>query len=259
MCINLRLVRLALVVERPISARYTRAVVLNDVTDSRARVRLNDDEVGVYVHLDDFGIMAKSHAIAEEATGLIAGRLQGAGFDVTRRIIGEGERFIGLTVRESPARWEPTPQRLGDLDRFLEYLLAAPTVLPRVLHTAIAIYVWLSLFRREAMCIPHAAYRYLEQVNHRRPLWRSVREELRVMRGSLALIYADLALVGLPYVLAQDAAVERTCTGELRHGAFCLAAATPPPAEVVDCLHRFQLVGRGRELAVGLGGTPWEC
>ena len=78
------------------------------------------------------------------------------------------------------------------------------------------------------------------------------------MRGSLALIYADLALVGLPYVLAQDAAVERTCTGELRHGAFCLAVATPPPAEVADCLHRFQLVGRGRELAVGLGGTPWQ-
>ena len=88
MCINMALVRrLVLVIERPIEAGDTNAIIRNDSADGRLRVRLGDGEVGIYVHLYDFGITARSDALAAEAADLIAARLRAASFDITRRVI----------------------------------------------------------------------------------------------------------------------------------------------------------------------------
>ena len=76
-------------------------------------MRLAEGEVGVYVHLDDFGTMARTDELAAEASDLIAVRLLAAGFGVTRRVIGEGEKFIGLTIRSAPARLGAYPAALG--------------------------------------------------------------------------------------------------------------------------------------------------
>ena len=103
----------------------------------------------------------------------------------------------------------------------------------RIIRNATAVFVWLSLLRREWLCVLGATYRFLERHEDNRACFLpyKVRREIAMMRGALPLIYARIDRRAFGVALAQDAAVEpcMTPSGLKPLGTWCVAAAFPPP------------------------------
>ena len=78
------------------------------------------------------------------------------------------------------------------------------------MHTTVSVFVWMALLRREALCVLGALYGYVQSFNETGAAVFSpqCRREVRHMRGSLPLLYADLTRRPWGVVLSQDAAVE---------------------------------------------------
>ena len=184
------------------------------------------------------------------------------GFVVKRRVIEGDEKYIGYCRTVRPARWQPSLRRIGDLDRALELVECHEQPPVRLVEVVVAIFVWIGLLRREALSSLHALFSWIEVARRRRTVfWNSCRREITFMRASLLFAFADVGRQQCPLVFAQDAAVEgviirgrgaRARGG--KRGAFCLAMASPPQAEIAAALRGLALCGRVGYLPLELGG-----
>ena len=148
----------ALEVERLIALTFARVVFLNDSGFGKPRARLILHEIAVYIHLDGIAIIGGYVAEVEQAVGLLVTAYMDKQCKLTRRFVTDGDKFVGYTAARTPARWVPTDERLGGVDRALKWLQMTPWPPTEVVHT-------LALLRREAMSAVHAIFTY---VNHHR-------------------------------------------------------------------------------------------
>ncbi len=70
------------------------------------------------------------------------------GFDVKAKTLQPGDVYIGYSKRCHPARWEPSEERLGRLDRSLERAGNAQVLSADLLHTLMSAHVCLGLLWR---------------------------------------------------------------------------------------------------------------
>ena len=78
------------------------------------------------------------------------------------------------------------------------------------------------------------------------------------MRGFLPFCYCDLGRSTAPFVAAQDAAggLDKPYgSHKASWGAWCLAVATPPVAEIEEVLRGMELTGKAHQLPMLLGGS----
>jgi len=214
--------------------------------------------VAVYVHLDDVAVISSSATLTGAICDIIKEGMETIHFVCTERWVTDTDnKFIGFSADRSPARWAPTPMRLGDMDRALEMLSQANWVLVNFVHTVLSIFVWMALARRECLSIPQVLFQFTRDTTAQyRRLWPSARRELLNMRGALPLLSAALYRPVFPIVFAQDAAVEGDAMvgTAARRGTYCLAAAIPPYAEVDAVAMSIRSVGRSRTMPIELGG-----
>ena len=97
--------------------------------------------------------------------------------------------------------------RLGSLDRAFEYILSLDQVPTDLLHTMMAIYIWLCSCWRPGMAVVSATFEYVRVYRGLvRELWPTVRDEVNMMRGFIPFLMLDMGRTKAPIVLAQDAA-----------------------------------------------------
>jgi len=259
---NLYIIRVALESHLPFLKDCTHVAMLNDVEHSSVRANLDTGHVAVYVHLDDFLFLAQSQALADESATVAEDALVAVGFAIKRKRLEPGEKYIGLELLCDKARWIPSTLRLGHLDRALQIAseMAAPPV--ELVACLVAIYTWLGLLRRESLSTMQAVFSWITIARTRYTvIWESARKELRLMRDTLSLIYADLTRTPCGIVFAQDAAVDgprhdpqNRVSVRKRRGAYCLAVARPPYDEIRAVISDFATVGRGNAVPLSLGG-----
>ena len=263
MFINLNITRQALTVwvtssPVPVVMKY-----LNECENRTVRTTLDQGEMAVYIHLDDFIFLASTLPMAQLAANVVRSALERVGFVVKYRELGPDDKYIGLVHTTHPSRWMPAPDKLGNLDRGLEMIVDMEYPPVPVVSCVTSIYVWICLLRREAMSSLHAIFKWIEVARTRRvPLWPSARDDLLTMRGMLPLIFADGGRRPSPLVFAQDAAVDgprhrAPATDDLppsRRGAFCLAVAEPPIDEIRAVLGAMSVTGRAGVVPLALGG-----
>ena len=245
-----------------LASKLIRVHFLNREVDRQTRIQLTREEtheVGVYIHLDDVAVIAADDDVAEVVSDVIDKGLQDIGFLVTRSdAVKDGTPYVGFVPCRSPIRWQPAELRLGNMDRSIDTLLALPTVWVDSVHTILGTFMWMASIWRPAMSIPHAVYAFVRaHTGCFMPLWPSVRKELLLMQGILPLIYVDLGRKALPLVLAQDAATEeeKVYGHDRRHyGAYALAVAAPPYAELVAVLAALMTIGRANVMP-GVSGS----
>jgi len=236
--------------------RLPKVWMLNEWKDRARRVNLTYGDCAVYLHLDDGAAMAANCALAELLRATIVAAFRAVGFGITEADPMEVGRYIGFTPYANPARWAPTPIKLGHLARVLDMLIDSCAPQPiSLVHTTLAIYVWMAMLWRPALSFPQAIFKLTRE--HRdevRWLDERVRHELRLMRAALAFLYADLARNVMPWVAAMDAAGpgDEKVAGEFP-GAYCLAVAAPPYDEVLQAVSAIEVVGRAHAVPVGPG------
>jgi len=201
--------------------------------------------------------MANCSEVADRIRGLIVRCYEEAGFGVTVGDPMEGGRYIGLTPMRSPARWCPHNIKLGHLARLLDQLIASTrAVAVDLVHTTLAIYIWMGLLWRPCLSYPQRLFSFTRQhAGEHRWLDCSLRDELRYMRAALPFIYADLARQPAPWVTATDA----SGPGDSQYdpafpGAYCVAVSQPPYHEIVGVMAAIETVGRTFHMAGPLGG-----
>jgi len=253
MCINMN------IIESSLRAAFLleKVRLLNRRAQRATRVALMDGLVAVYLHLDDGSVMAGTVKLAEAVRDVIVAGFESAGFGVTVADPMNGGRYIGFTPWSSPARWTPTPVKLGHLARLFDLLLDTADWVPvdRV-HTALSIFVWMALLWRPALSYPQEIFNFTRD-HAGRMTWlpREVRRELRWMRGALPFLYADLGRDAAPWVMASDASGPGDAAGDDRFpGAYCVAVGQPARAEVQAVIDGIETVGRRNHMPGPLGG-----
>ena len=186
MVANLFIMRRALDVRVRELSTCSRVACLSDAETQLERASLDNGEVAYYTHLDDVLTMAGTQEVASALADIFQEALEDVGFVVKRRAIEGDEKYIGYCRTVSPARWQPSPRRIGDLDRALELVEyhAQPPV--QLVEVVVAIFVWIRLLRREALSSLHALFSWIEVARRRRTVfWNSCRREITFMWVSL--------------------------------------------------------------------------
>jgi hypothetical protein len=202
--------------------------------------------VGVYVHVDDFGVVGAFDSCVDATLDELGKQIRRRGFMFTLKQSGSVDRFVGLTPQVSPPAWLPRLERLCTLGAALLQVAAWRAVSARILQVVVAHYVHWGILWRPSLSVPHAVYQFITvhfDDPEAQPIWPSVRRELVMMRGLLPLLRADLSRPLSDTVLAQDAAgpsEDAAC----RTGAFCLAAGTPPSSDIAVLGRRLELQGK---------------
>ena len=99
-----------------------RVVILNDRAAVDEGCVVQHRCLAVYLHVDDFGVMGVSSVHCEVLAEAIRADLQRLGFHVKLTPSDKVERYIGLQLESSPARWVPAAPRLAALDGVLRLL-----------------------------------------------------------------------------------------------------------------------------------------
>ena len=143
-----------------------------------------------FTSIDDGAAVAGTREVAELLRGTIVAAFRAIGFGVTEAEPMEVGRYIGFTPYANPARWAPTPIKLGHLARNLDMLIESRCPQPiNLVHTALAVYVWMAMLRRPALSLPQSVFRLTRECRDEvRWLDERVRAELRLMRAVLAFI-----------------------------------------------------------------------
>ena len=101
-------------------------------------MQLDSGDDALYVHIDGIIVLSADERRAEAKRDLISAELGKMGF-----AYGDAhEGYVGYALCSSPARWEPLPERLGNLDRGIEYVLEREYVAVKCVHTLLSIFVW---------------------------------------------------------------------------------------------------------------------
>jgi len=215
--------------------------------------------LAVYIHVDDFGFFSMIAGLGERARELVAVALRALGFQVTYDDPMRSGRYVGFRPVCQPARWEPSPLKVGGLSRLIDHSLQRSWVAAADLHAIVGIFIWFGLLWRPCLSIPSELFRVL-QLGHAFVRWTAaLRQEARWMRDILPFVFVSLDKRAAPVVLSQDAAgpsLDDFRSVGLRFGAWCLAAATPPPAEVAAVLSEVETIGRAGLLPTMGGGPP---
>ena len=192
--------------------RFSNIKLLNEASGRGSRTYLSDDmdtvspNGAVYVHLDDVGVVSRDPSFCRVLRDAFKATLVSLNFVVTVDCPMTSGKYVGYLPRSLPARWEPATLRLGALVRTLDLLVQADTVNTDILHSALAVFIWLALLWRPALSLPFHMFSYIRTYPHMtRPLPDSIITELKYMLGMLPFVYADLGRHTASSVLSQDA------------------------------------------------------
>ena len=123
------------------SVDFVKTVVLNFRQERRRRVRMLDDVMAVYVHVDDCGVFGLCRGLVDRLRMAIRAELEALGFYLTEDDIMATGRYVGLAAQQSPPCWLPALIKLGHLYRLFDELLEAGYVDVSTVHTALSIFV----------------------------------------------------------------------------------------------------------------------
>ena len=116
------------------------------------------------------------------------------------------DRIVGYEVERSPAGVRFPAKKAVVLQDALRSLAALQHVSIRTLRSAVGVWIWGALLRRELLCIPHAIFKFMDRYEGRVALWwPSARHELRIMADLIQYMFADIGAPLSPVLFASDA------------------------------------------------------
>jgi len=136
-------------------------------------------------------------------------RLKRVGFNVHEiQVNDEIEKFIGYKIDRKKGEILPLPKRIGHLWMVLSCAIHWCYISPKFVEVILGHWMWLAQLNRSCLCIPFVAYHFISKFEHStepKLMWKSLRTELRCMRG--ALVFCKLSLVRpvVPCIGAADA------------------------------------------------------
>ena len=158
-----------------------------------------------YIHIDD-GCTVSTGPNGETFQDRWVAELRNMGFILTERIGSEVLRYLGYEPSESDARFLPLRDKLVAFSRCYDMFPRQRDVEVDLLGSVLGYDLFFCLLGRSAMGVWKDVFRFVRTLEHSRsPLWPGVRWELRVARGRLPLIAAELGAKTLPYVWGSDA------------------------------------------------------
>ena len=133
--------------------RFSTVVILNDAAIRARRWVLKAGFAAIYVHLDDFGFLGGDLDFVKDLRAAVRRELELLNFDVTDEEPEENHRYIGYDPQRYPPRWNPDPAKVGELSRLLDEILMHGRVATDIVHTGLAVYIWLALLWRPALSV----------------------------------------------------------------------------------------------------------
>ena len=182
-------------------------------------------------YIDDFGVALLSDREANAGPPKELPRIRAA---VRARFMQEGVRphketfgpglaeNLGVAVLPDSLVLGPSDLKLWTCIRATEYAASLPALRPKALARIIGVWTWFAMICRELLSILNKCYEFsnLEPDNLERPVWPSVRQELRCLVGLACYVPTSLTRPWSPRVFMTDASwmgqgvVERAATIE---------------------------------------------
>jgi len=220
-----------------------RLQVINDPSVFRAGVRLEGNQVVIYIHVDDFGVFACMARLSDRAALAVKAVLESWGFRVTFKPAGEVDLYLGLIPCHRPARFEPSRERLVQLWCALEEARRSRSLAPRAVAALVAHYVHYALLWRPGLSVVSVAYRFA-QLEYPSTPWPTLIDEFALMQGMLGFLVGQIETYTIPLAGATDASGPTGPGGLTPAGAFCVSFGAPPVAELDALSLRFELKSR---------------
>ena len=193
------------------SQRSPGVAFLNEATVRNQHVIISPTQTAFYLHVDDGLFISDDKNTPERNANALmeksADALTQLGFKVTDRNYSPNvERIVGYEPELHPARVRFRADRSALLYESLKSFSRSYYVDVDVLHSVLGVWLWGALLKRPLLSIPSAIFTFVNKYQHQVvPLWRSVRNELRVMADAVMLMYADLGAPLSSWIYATDA------------------------------------------------------
>jgi len=216
---------------------------LNEDVERHRRTTLRRDQMGFYLHVDDGLAMGVSATGPDGTDALMHATANGwerAGFVVKdRRTANEVLKVVGYEISQAPPRVQLPGRRSAQLHDDMTSIIMAEEVWLSVLSSALGVWVWGAVLRRELLAVPALVFRQLDACGGRggwnvglsdRPvkLWKAVRRELVIMRDLIPYMFLEIGAQPGPGVFGTDARGERPDD----HGGFGIVVTAASADEV---------------------------
>lgn len=199
----------------------------------------------IYIHVDDFIIGHLKAEVAQQVALAIRRILLELGFLVEYTTAAETRKLVGLGFQNKPLILRPLSQRLGDLDRTLEFIRHMPTVSPGLVGTALGVWVWLMLVWRSGLSAATSVFKWVDTFRNQdyATLWPSTRRDIGRMRMVLAFAEVRLGDKHLKMVCTQDAAGGSKGSPQGVGGSYSLALGFPAASDITKVVQKVAVKG----------------
>ena len=173
--------------------------------------------LGVYVHVDDVGVMGdgpRTDRVTQLLLAIVT-ELRAVGFKVTDiKLPGSVERFVGFAPVLNPARLVLPAAKAALLHETLGWLLSQAVVDVDAVDSALGILVWACSVRREVLSVLSACFIFVEKLRGRKARWwPNAWDELNQARALIPLLFASLGAPLSDLIGATDAMGGQKSTG----------------------------------------------
>eukprot|EP00971_Amphidinium_carterae_P350194 6491429-Amphidinium_carterae.2 len=199
------------------------------------QVALNaDSEIGVYVYVDNIGVMAGQKGIADECIKLVEQELRDAGLPIHASTGASREATVlGVELDGKDGIFSISRKRLWRIKYVGEWLLKRRKVRGQQLECWLGHCTFAAMLQRCLLTPFHTIYRFIRKhYEDAGPLWPSVRKEIECFVGLLPLCYATCHAPWSCEVVCYDSCPEgRGC---------CFAGVEEPLIKQVSLLRERQ-------------------
>ena len=137
------------------------------------------------------------------------------------------DRIVGYAPVARPATFRLPPTKLAMLYEALMFFVSRQWVEVDLVRSALGMWVWAALLRRETLSIPAVVFQFTRELAGTCSCWwPSARREVRAMAAVLPLMWADVGAPISNLCLATDACGAT----ESHNGAYGIVAAVLPAA-----------------------------